>query len=599
MGLKGRTLRFKLLVYFFTLILLPIGILGIIGNAVFGQTIQDETYRNTTQMIDQVKQNVDFYIRDLQRISQLLSEDPNVLAFISMDGQTSEEKRRNVETEVRRLLSSFMKAHPEMAGILLVNEYDWDISNEMYRVSRDPLTADPWYRQAMESPEVMQFIGTPMGRNITSHFQYSADDVLSVAKAIRSPDDRRYRGVILIDLKRDTIENVIQGVQPGKSGFIFITDPKGEIVYAPDTPIAYRVNTRWFEQEPSNSFIKSIRGSDYQIIYKVSSLTNWKMVGVFSLRDTLLEVTRVRNITLVLGGVTLILGIAAAIFFTDSIVRPVAQLRRLMRRAEAGDFNVYLENASRDEIGQLGRSFNKMISEIRKLVDMVVTEQKSKREAELKALQAQIKPHFLYNTLDTIHWMAKERKAGDIVNMVVALTSLFRISLSKGREMVRFSDELEHIRSYLTIQKARYGDKLSFGISADPELNRYSVIKLILQPLVENAIYHGIKTKRGAGTVHIRADRTENVLRILVVDNGSGISEDRLSEIRSILQGLRPPEVLPEKREGPLDAGKSGYGLFNVHERIQLRFGPEYGIRIDSVSGQGTTVEVLHPLIEA
>lgn len=597
-GLKGRTLRFKLLIYFFTLILLPIGIVGIIGNVVFSSTIENETNRHTAQMIEQVKQNVDFYIRDLERTSQILSEDPNVLAFLSMSRTNTAESGGEVETEVRRLLSSFVSAHSEVAGILIVNERDWDISNEMFRVSRDPLTSDPWYRQSMAAPERMQFIGTPMGRNISSHYSYSADDVLSVAKAIRNPSTGSYQGVILIDLKLETIESVIQGIQPGKNGFVFIMDSQGEIVYAPDTPIAYRVSGRWFGQERSRSFVRTILGGEYQINYTVSPLTNWKLVGVFPLKDTLLEVTRVRNFTLILGVITLILGVSAAIVFTNSIVRPVAKLRMLMKRAEAGDLSVHLATPARDEIGQLGRSFNKMISEIRNLVDMVVSEQKSKREAELKALQAQIKPHFLYNTLDTIQWMAKERKAGDIVDMVVALTKLFRISLSKGREMVRFSEELEHIRSYLTIQKARYEDKLNYSIAVDPDLNRYSVIKLILQPLVENAIYHGIKAKREGGMIRITAQRSELAMIIRVEDNGSGIPEDRLQEIRHILQGHAQPGQLPEAEEQALTIGKSGYGLFNVNERIKLRFGQEYGIRIDSILEEGTRVEVVHPLIE-
>jgi two-component system sensor histidine kinase YesM len=596
--LRGRTLRFKLLFYFFTLILIPIGTLGIIGNVVFSGTIEGETNRHTSQMIDQVKQNVDFYIRDMERTSMIISEDPNVLSFLSMDKHTDEDRRRSVETEVRRLLSSFTKAHPEIAGILLVNEADWDISNEMFRVSRDPLTLDPWYGQAMESPDRIQLIGKPMGRNITSHFQFSADDVLSVVKAIKHPDSEHFQGVILIDLKLATIEKVIQGVQPGKSGFIYITDSEGEIIYAPDTPIAYRVNARWFDLETSNSFVRTIHGSDYRIIFTVSELTKWKMIGVFSLNETLLEVTRVRNITLAVGTVTLILAVTAALLFTNSIVHPMAQLRRLMRKAVDGVLKVYLENVSRDEIGQLGRSFNKMISEIRNLINQVVIEQKSKREAELKVLQAQINPHFLYNTLDTIHWMAKDRKADDIVKLVVALTNLFRISLSKGREIVKFAEELEHIRSYLIIQKARYEDKLSFSIIAEPELNRYSVVKLILQPLVENAIYHGIKAKRGEGMISITASKTEDDLRIRVEDNGGGIKEERLREIRDILMERIPLNELQEGKSDDSSDGKSGYGLFNVNERLRLRFGSEYGIRIESVWGTGTVVEIVHPLID-
>jgi two-component system sensor histidine kinase YesM len=176
-----------------------------------------------------------------------------------------------------------------------------------------------------------------------------------------------------------------------------------------------------------------------------------------------------------------------------------------MKEAEEGNLAVRFEGRQEDEIGYLGKSFNTMIEEVQKLIDMVYREQQSKREAELKSLQEQIKPHFLYNTLDTIQWMAQEHGARDIVEVVGALTRLFRIGLSRGKEMIFLSDELEHVRSYLIIQKARYEDKFDFTLQMEDGLASCMVLKLSLQPLVENAIYHGIKERRGHGTVRVQA----------------------------------------------------------------------------------------------
>jgi two-component system, sensor histidine kinase YesM len=263
----------------------------------------------------------------------------------------------------------------------------------------------------------------------------------------------------------------------------------------------------------------------------------------------------------------------------------VIELRALMKEAEEGNLAVRFEGRQEDEIGYLGKSFNTMIEEVQKLLGLVYHEQQSKREAELKILHEQIKPHFLYNTLDTIQWMAQEHGARDIVEVVAALTSLFRIGLSRGKEMIRLAEELEHVRSYLVIQKARYEDKFDFSLASDEEVLSSMVLKLTLQPLVENAIYHGIKERRGHGSIRVEAGKQDGMLVMRVSDDGVGMSPAKLEEVREML-----------KASLPRGSGLAGYGIHNVQERIQLSFGARYGLRFES-SPAGTTVEILHPLI--
>jgi len=226
-----------------------------------------------------------------------------------------------------------------------------------------------------------------------------------------------------------------------------------------------------------------------------------------------------------------------------------------------------------------------MIEEVQKLLDLVYHEQQSKREAELKILQEQIKPHFLYNTLDTIQYMAQEHGARDIVEVVGALTSLFRIGLSRGKEMIRLAAALVHVRSYLIIQKARYEDKFDFELDTDPQALSCLVLKLTLQPLVENAIYHGIKERRGHGWIRVQARKQDGMLLMRVSDDGVGMSPAQLQEVQALLAASHPH-----------GEGLAGYGIHNVHERIQLSFGGRFGLRFES-SQAGTTVEILHPLI--
>jgi two-component system sensor histidine kinase YesM len=198
------------------------------------------------------------------------------------------------------------------------------------------------------------------------------------------------------------------------------------------------------------------------------------------------------------------------------------------------------------------------------------------------------KPHFLYNTLDTIQWMAQDHKADDIVQIVTALTSLFRIGLSKGQEIIKLSDEIEHVRSYLIIQKARYEDKFDFSLSVDDDVIPTMVLKLTLQPLVENAIYHGVKEREGHGFISVEACKRDGMLILRVIDDGAGMSQAKLTAVRALLSEA------PVKRND-----KVGYGISNVNERIQISFGKEYGLRFESELNKGTTVELLHPLIHA
>jgi two-component system, sensor histidine kinase YesM len=581
---SGKGLRSKLLIYFFALILLPFTTLGVLGNWVSSRTIEKEATRHTEQMIAQVQNNTEFYIRDTESTINLLANEPEVINFLGLNQHSPAATKLPIETEIKRFMSNIQGTHPEIAGIMLVNEQDQDISNNMSRISKDALTNDPWYMEAVRSPSVFHLISMPIGRNIKNRINYSADEVVSVVKEIDDPATGKNHGVILIDLKLDFLEKVIKGVSLGKNGFVYIMDDKGNVVYTPINPIVYRVDSKWLDTK-SHNIVQTILGKRFQILDSQSHYTKWKTVGVFSLNDTLSEVTQVRNFSIVVGLITLLLGIGAAIIFTNSIVKPVGALRLLMKEAESGNLNVYFDRHSKDEIAELGNSFNNMISEIRNLLDMVYIEQKGKREAELRVLQEQIKPHFLYNTLDTIQWMAQEGKTEEIVKMIAALTNLFRIGLNKGKEMIRVKEEIEHIRSYLFIQKARYEDKLTYEIDIAPEIEDFLVLKLILQPLVENAIYHGIKARRGTGKIQISARRSGEMLIFTVTDNGVGISPQRLNQLKDLLiDGI------------PLN-DKPVYGSFNINERIKLTFGQQYGVHMISTEGEGTTVEIWHPII--
>lgn len=278
--------------------------------------------------------------------------------------------------------------------------------------------------------------------------------------------------------------------------------------------------------------------------------------------------------------------ILAAWIISASIYIPIKKLHDVTTTITGEDLQALVTTHNVDEITELGISFNLMIGRIRELVNAKLREQENLKKAELKALQAQINPHFLYNTLDTIVWMAESNKTGQVIDIVRALSSFFRIALSKGKEWISLRQEIEHVSSYLTIQKMRYRDILDYKIEVEEELLDSTILKLTLQPLVENALYHGIKTKRNGGTIVVRAKRIgeENVL-LDVQDDGVGFTPYKLAQLQDSLA-----EDLDE-----ISMGEGGFGLKNVHKRIQLYYGKEYGLSIQSQYRGGTHVSVTIP----
>ena len=285
-------------------------------------------------------------------------------------------------------------------------------------------------------------------------------------------------------------------------------------------------------------------------------------------------------IAMLLLGVVIIF---LSLFIPRSITKPIRELSKVTDQVAKGDLSVRNNTNVGAEVGALSESFNAMIDKINDLLSQVTKEQVRLRKAELELLQSQINPHFLYNTLDTIVWLAEANDQKKVVSMVGSLSKFFRTSLNQGKDIISMGEELQHVRSYLEIQQVRYQDILEYYIDVPEELMDCKVPKITLQPLVENALYHGIKNKRGMGKITITGKTEGNNAIICVEDNGRGMEPGRLKLIRDKISG----------KETPLN---EIYGISNVDERIKLKLGEEYGLRYDSVFGEGTRVEIWLPL---
>lgn len=332
--------------------------------------------------------------------------------------------------------------------------------------------------------------------------------------------------------------------------------------------------------------------NDIQIVTSLLSDTIYQYI-YYEIKDIQTSRTEYQDIFmnmfrfsfLALIGIILLL-ILLSFYIPLSITRPIRKLGEVTDQVAKGNLSVRSDVDAGAEVGMLSDSLNTMIDKINELLEQVKKEQIRLRKAEFELLQSQINPHFLYNTLDAIVWLAEAGEQKRVVNMVGSLSDFFRTSLNQGRDIIPIKEELQHVTSYLEIQQVRYQDILQYEIHVPEELEKYLIPKITIQPLVENALYHGIKNKRGTGKIVIWGKKEADHFVIVIGDNGIGIREERLSEVR---KGIKHKAFSENEI----------YGLYNVNERIRLNFGEAYGITIESVYQEGTTVNVLLPYVQS
>ncbi|ROR27513.1 two-component system sensor histidine kinase YesM [Mobilisporobacter senegalensis] len=572
------TIRSKIILSYLFIGLIPFLIFAIISTLVYTNQVQNNISQHTNQMLGQVKTAIEVYINSLDKLTNYINKEVDSVDFNKIYTEDDIEWKFEKET-ISDMLYNIADTHPEIGGILIATENDMYISTGMTRISRDSFTKEIWYKQAVQNQNEIQIISNVTGRNIVTNESYSVDDVFSVSKAIINRDTGEVCGVILMDIRHDIIQESIQSITIGEKGFVFVIDDNQHVVYTPLNPITYRVNPDWFEENEGQPIITRINYETYQIRCEYSDYTKWKIVGVFSQDEIMSSMYTMMYILIGILWVVLISIIIFSLKISQTITKPIIKLKKIMKKAESGDLSVRFNAYYQDEISELGRNFNHMIMRIEKLVQLVYIEQRNKRKAELKVLQEQIKPHFLYNTLDTISWMAREYEADDIVKLVDALTNMFRIGLSHGNDYIKIAEEIKYVSNYLYIQKIRYRSKLNYQIEVDESIENFEVPKLILQPLVENAIYHGIKTKRGEGNLLITALRLDrDSVRFCVEDDGSGMEEKTVEELNRLLNQ-------PTK----LDDNQS-FGLFYIKERLRIRYGDYFSVKVESRINEGTKI---------
>ena len=574
-------IRTSILLLFSTLIISALLLISFISLNYTEKIARNNSVDYTTKIIKQINNDIDSYIVSMDNISTLVAKNSAVQSYLFDDDSSV-----NYEINNKRILELFetvRETREDICNIAIIDKNDKYIIND----GKDKLSEfvsledNGWYKNAVLRNGDTFVSSSHVQNVIKDNYKW----VITLCRTLINPYTNEHEGVFFIDLNYNAISDLCEKNSLGKKGYVFIIDENGNIIYHPKQQLIYsglmseKIEKIMSSEE--NYFVTDVKGDSCVYTFSKSPKTGWTVVGVAYMDELIKNDKEMKAVYGIITSVILGLAMLISIVISKEITKPLQVLRDSMKEVEKGNFeNVNIEVFNKNEIWSLSNSFNIMIAEIKKLMEQNIQEQKQKRKSELKALQSQINPHFLYNTLDSIIWMAEGNKTKEVVVMTSSLAKLLRQSISNEEEITTIEKEIDYVKSYLTIEKMRYKDKLEFKIDVQKSIYYVDIIKLVLQPIVENAIYHGIKYKEGKGMILIEGYDYDNDVEILVKDNGIGMNKDQLDSI------------FDSKKKNDKS---NGVGVNNVQMRLQLSYGKEYGLVYESEPLKGTTVKIKIP----
>nr|WP_145402659.1 sensor histidine kinase [Paenibacillus xylanexedens] len=587
------SLRLKLLSMFIILSSVPLIVVGLISYHKSYTVVSNHNKASTQLAADQLARNIDIMFEDTERLLEL-GKNPQVLQYLYSQSESYAEAKAILQTY--NLYRETYK-YDKVLNISFVNFYGKGLSERkgVFKLERNPLR-NPYFQYLVQYPDAILRIphAAPYAeQNQLDGFVYPKQNALSIMTTVKERITQEVIGFIVIDMNDAFIDDFLTTTKIKDSGFFYINDQYGQTLFKPPseqaTPAVIEQINSMSVHARKDSFNLSTGAKPQFVVYSTSKQTGWQIVGAAPLQKILAEANSIRQLIIISVLLSAFFAISLYFFLNNRLIFPIQILMNKMRKAASGYLEAKVSPAGSDEIADLGQSFNTMLEQIKGLMQQSIKENEQVKIAELRTLQAQINPHFLYNTLESIIWMAEADKKESVIKLVQALSKFFRLSLNNGFDWVTIQTELEHARNYLVIQQMRYHDILSYEIQVDPELQHYPILKMTLQPLIENAIYHGIKNKRGQGLILIQACADETSIVLTVHDNGIGMSEEQLAQLREALEQSADFHSAPKQEQ------EGGFGLMNVHHRIRLYFGPSYGVEMESTYMEGSTFKIRIP----
>ena len=578
-NLKSISIQALMLISFTVVSAVIVFVLGVIFYQFFSYQNKTTITETTEQVMEQTTTNLEDYLQQMRQLSDALYYNSIKEIDISTD---------SCEKEMSMLYES---NKDKLVSFALFSE-DGDLitasPNSAMKKNVD-VTSQEWFYSALNEVENLHF-SLPHVQNLFEESSIRYNWVISLSRSVNlTKSGETSEGVLLVDMNYSYFEQLLDSVNSNNSNFyLYLIDGAGTIIYHPNQKL---INSGDFKENNMKAALykdgvyeEDFDGSKRLVITDTVGYTGWKLVSV-STKSSNLYAERIRYIVILLVAATFLILMIFNRYISRFVSRPIYVLDESISGLSKGDSKeLDILPQSTSEVKHLGETIRIYKESNERLVHDIVKEQEEKRKSELDALQAQINPHFLYNTLDSIVWMIEEGgKQKDAVFMITELASLFRLSLSKGNTIIPISDEIKHGMNYMNIQAVRFKNRFTVKFDVDEEINQYCTVKLVVQPILENAIYYGVKNMDEDGSILVKGWKDGEDIYITIEDNGFGIPEEYLNTILS--------------DEGHKKAHGSGVGLINVHKRIQLRFGDSYGIYIESELDEGTKVTIHIPAI--
>ncbi|MEQ2547568.1 sensor histidine kinase [Dorea ammoniilytica] len=562
-----------------TLSLVTVTVMGFLLYHRFKLASDKSAVANTEMTVESTIDRLNSSLLDLRQISDAANY--NIVQEYDISSQ-----------EFTRQFSMLYETNVDKIQSLALYGYDGMLieSEPVATVKDNVKVADQkWYQDARSEIENIHF-STPHVQNLFDDGTFRYHRVVSLSRSVDINDGSTSgSGVLLVDMKYSVLEDMLERINETSSGiYYYLCSRDGEIIYHPRWT---EINRGLFKEKNNKAasyedgiYEMKTDGQKENIVVGSVAYTGWKLIGVVpeSVQETSINKFRYYIITTILILVMMLLQVNR--FISRKISRPIRELDESVKAYEAGAMpDIYIGGSA--EIRHLGYSVQKSYEQIEALMKEIIQQQTERRKSELDALQSQINPHFLYNTLESITWMIEAQRNKEAVVMISELAKLLRVSLSRGKTIISIGDELQHSRSYMNIQRVRYKERFKVEFLIDEEIKNYCIVKLVIQPLLENAIYYGVGNmdEDDDGQILIRGEKKGEDIYISIEDNGMGMPED----IRS--------NILTDNSKVPKHG--SGVGVINVHSRISLMFGPEYGLEVYSELDEGTKVVIHIPAI--
>ena len=563
--------------YFTVTAIIAIALISLIIFQRFTNSLNATIIEENSGIVGQLGESVDSYLRNAMKVSDSIYYNVIKNTDISDD-------------DIKKGMNLIYVNNDNMIDDIALISGKGELIESMpalrLKDNSDVLEKD-FFKKSMAESEYINF-SMPHIRDLFDRNENSYSWVISLSRAVEVTDEgKATQALLLINLNYRYFEEIFSNVNLGNGGYVYLTNDRGDIIWHPKQNEIYsgRFNedNKYAATLKDGITVENLSGKNLTLNVRTIGYTGWKLVGVRPSAALGVDGIKFRFFVLFVADLFLFLLAMINAFISDKISNPIKSLDGSVREIESGNLNVEIVPSGSYEVEHLGKSIKNMLGRIKVLMSDLVAEHNAKRKSEFDTLQSQINPHFLYNTLDIIVWMIENENSDKAVNIVTALAKFFRISLSKGKNIITVKDEVEHVRNYLMIQNMRFKNRFEYSIDVDEEVLSYSSLKLMLQPLVENAIYHGMEFMDGDGEIDVKVFKEDDSLYFTITDNGLGMSED-------MVETLLSKDFVPSKKG-------SGIGVKNVNERIKLYFGSEYGLKVESEPDEGTKITIHLPAV--